>query len=233
MHVATSGTLELTGEERAIARSLLAVLDEADRSSARRAGAGPPRFRSSELRRRLLKDRVFGDPSRLLGRLKRRGLLEEGLGGPTDRVYSVPFPVELREVLITELQPPEVAEPGGFHPVPDERSEIRSMDSDFLTHLQDLLRNRFDATVAFGRGFSAAKLATYLRDLFGEALYLDILISMLQQYALADVPLLAPTGRSTGSTGFHLAGVRLLPCRRDGSCWSVGCRQGAEPLPAG
>ena len=205
MHVATSGTLELTGEERAIARSLLAVLDEADRSSARRAGAGPPRFRSSELRRRLLKDRVFGDPSRLLGRLKRRGLLEEGLGGPTDRVYSVPFPVELREVLITELQPPEVAEPGGFHPVPDERSEIRSMDSDFLTHLQDLLRNRFDATVAFGRGFSAAKLATYLRDLFGEALYLDILISMLQQYALADVPLLAPTGRSTGSTGFHLA----------------------------
>ncbi|MCI4348189.1 MAG: hypothetical protein L3J97_06200, partial [Thermoplasmata archaeon] len=203
--MATSGTLELTTEERAIARSLLGVLEEADRAGARRAGTGPPRFRSSELRRRLLRDRVFGDPARLMGRLKRRGLLEEGVGGPTERVYSVPFPVELREVLLSELQPPEIAEPGGFHPVPDERSEIRSMDSDFLGHLQDLLRNRFDETVAFGRSFSAAELAGYLRDLFGEALYLDILISMLQQYALADVPLLAPTGRSTGSSGFHLA----------------------------
>lgn len=203
--MATSGTLELSQEERAIARSLLGVLEEADRTGVRRTGVGPPRFRSAELRRRLLKDRVFGDPSRLLGRLKRRGLLEEGLGGPNERVYSVPFPFELRELLVSELQPPEVAEPGGFHPVPDERSEIRSMDSDFLSHLQDLLRHRFDETVAFGRGFSADKLAIYLRDLFGEALYLDILISMLQQYALADVPLLAPTGRSTGSSGFHLA----------------------------
>jgi hypothetical protein len=205
VHVAAPGALELTSEERAIARSLLGVLEEADRIGSRPRAAGPPRFRTSDLRRRLLKDRVFGDPSRLLGRLKRRGLIEEGLGGPTDRVYSVPYPIELREVLLNELQPPEVSEPGGFHPVPDERSEIRSMDSEFLSHLQDLLRNRFEETIAFGRGFSAAKLAEYLRELFGEALYLDILISMLQQYALADVPLLAPTGRSTGSSGFHLA----------------------------
>ena len=203
--MATSGILELTGEERAIARSLLGVLEESERSSARRAAGGSPRFRSSDLRRRLLKDRVFGDPSRLLGRLKRRGLLEEAFAGEGDRLYSVPFPFELRELLTSELQPPEVAEPGTFHPVPDERSEIRTMDSDFLGYLQDLLRNRFEETVAFGRDFSAARLAVYLRGLFGESLYLDILISMLQQYALADVPLLAPTGRPTGSTGFHLA----------------------------
>ncbi|MHB8351295.1 MAG: hypothetical protein ACYDFT_01160, partial [Thermoplasmata archaeon] len=38
-----------------------------------------------------------------------------------------------------------------------------------------------------------------------EALALDSLIALLQQYALVDVPLLAPTGRPTGSTGFHLA----------------------------
>ncbi len=203
--MATSGALELTVDERAIARSLLGVLDEAERSPGRRGTTAAPHFRSSELRRRLLRDRTFGDPSRLLGRLKRRGLLEEGPGGPSDRLYTAPFPLELRELLLSELQPPEVAEPGGFHPVPDERSEIRTLDSDFLGHLQDLLRNRFDETVQFGRSFSAAKLAGYLRDLFGESLYLDILISLLQQYALADVPLLAPTGRSTGSSGFHLA----------------------------
>ena len=105
------------------------------------------------------------------------------------------------------------------------------MDTDFLSHLQDLLRHRFDETVAFGKAFSAAKLAAYLRDLFGEALYLDILISMLQQYALADVPLLAPTGRSTGSSGFHLAffgppgPVRPSPSMT----WSEAIR--ARPFP--
>jgi len=62
-----------------------------------------------------------------------------------------------------------------------------------------------DQTLAFGRSFHVEKLAEYLRDLFGEELYFDSLISILQQYALSDAPLIAPTGRTTGSTGFHLA----------------------------
>jgi hypothetical protein len=48
-------------------------------------------------------------------------------------------------------------------------------------------------------------LAEYLEELFGEELYFDSLIALLQQYALADSPLIAPTGRPTGATGFHLA----------------------------
>src|SRR6266481_145630 len=34
-------------------------------------------------------------------------------------------------------------------------------------------------------------------------------------------------------TGSDRAGLVLLPCRAGGSCWSCGCWQGGEPLPAG
>ena len=39
--------------------------------------------------------------------------------------------------------------------------------------------------------------------------------------------------RARVRTGSDRAGLVLLSCRRDGSCWSGGCGQGAEPLPAG
>jgi hypothetical protein len=79
------------------------------------------------------------------------------------------------------------------------------MDGDFLDQLRDVLHHRLEETIEFGRTFDVERLAGYLKGLFGEALYFDSLISLLQQYALADVALLAPTGRTTGATGFHLA----------------------------
>ncbi len=203
--MAESSGLELNGDDRAIARVLLALLSETPRIPAGRIAGGGIQFRLSDLRRRLLRARVFGDPGRLLGRLRRRGLLEEMAVPAGDRTYHAAFVDELRGLLSSELEPPEVSDPGGFHPVPDERAELRLLDSDFLAHLQDVLRNRYEETVAFGRSFSVGKLAGYLRDRFGEQLYLDLLIALLQQYALADVPLLAPTGRPTGTGGFHLA----------------------------
>ena len=90
-------------------------------------------------------------------------------------------------------------------PLPDETAEIRSMDSEFLEQLNGVLGRRLKETVEFGRSFSVEVLAEYLRELFGDELYFDSLISILQQYTLADAPLVAPTGRITGSTGFHLA----------------------------
>ncbi len=90
-------------------------------------------------------------------------------------------------------------------PLPDETAEIRAMDSEFLEQLNGVLGRRLNETIEFGRSFGVTELAEYLRELFGEELYFDSLISILQQYALADAPLLAPTGRTTGNTGFHLA----------------------------
>lgn len=204
--VAVAGTLDLTDEEVPIVRVLAAIVVDAERR--RRVGGAvppPPRFRLSELRGRLLRERVFADPSRVIARLKRRGLLEEAPGGRGDRTYRLPSPDALRGLLLGELSRIETHEPEPLQPVPDERAEIRSMDGAFLAELREILDDRLEATIAFGRTFSVNRLAAYLRELFGDVLYLDSLIALLQQYALADVPLLAPTGRPTGATGFHLA----------------------------
>ncbi len=204
--MAASPDLGILVDEEAAARVLAALVADCDRRRVvRGVASGRARFRLSELRARLLKERVFEDPSRLLQRLKRRGLVEELPEGKGDRWYHVPLPDELRRILLGEVARLAAPEPAGFMPVQDEGAEIRSMDSEFVDHLRDVLHHRLAETVAFGKTFSVDALAGYLRELFGEVLYVDSLISLLQQYALADVPLIAPTGRTTGTTGFHLA----------------------------
>ncbi len=198
--------LEVAPSEVPVARALVAIVGDAERRrTVRGVAAAPPSFRHSELRGRLLKDRVFEDPGRLLGRLKRRGLLEEVAAGSGDKLYRVPYPDELRRLLVGESARTDAAELASASLVPDEEAEIRSMDSDFLDRLRAVVGRRLDATLAFGAEFDVTRLGRYLRELFGEELYFDSLIALLQQYALADAPLLAPTGRVTGATGFHLA----------------------------
>ncbi|MCI4367988.1 MAG: hypothetical protein L3K09_00270 [Thermoplasmata archaeon] len=204
--MASSGSLQMAEEEFAIARVLAEVVSDSDRRRhVRGVATQPARFRLSELRGRLLKERVFEDPSRLLSRLKRRGLLIDTPEGRNDHLFQLPHPEVLRGLLLGELARSETVEPAALQPVPDEREEIRSMDQEFLDRLRELLSHRLEETLEFGRRFSVAKLAGYLKGLFGEALYQESLISLLQQYALADVPLVAPTGRATGTTGFHLS----------------------------
>ena len=198
--------LDVAPSEVAVARSVVALVTEASRRHAvRGVPSATATFRLSELRARLLRERVFEDPGRLLGRLKRRGLVQELPAGTGDKLYQVPFPDELRHLLLGEAARTDAAELAGSTLVPDEDAEIRGMDADFLDHLRLVLGRRLEATLAFGRTFSVDRLAKYLRELFGEELYFDSLISILQQYALADAPLVAPTGRVTGATGFHLA----------------------------
>jgi len=204
--VAATASLEIAAADVPVARVLAAVVADSDRRRTIRGVASQPaRFRLSELRSRLLRDRVFEDSSRLIARLRRRGLLLELPEGRGDKSFHIPYPEELRQLLLDEVARSEVVEPSALQPVPDESAEIRSMDSEFLDRLRDILHHRLEETVEFGRTFDVAKLSDYLRGLFGEALYFDSLISLLQQYALADAPLLAPTGRTTGATGFHLA----------------------------
>ena len=204
--MAAPAGLEIAPAEIPVARALAALVAEADRRrTVRGVAAQPARWRLSDLRSRLLRERVFQDPARLIGRLKRRGLLVELPSGGGDKSFQVPFPDELRQILLDEAVRSDSAETGPLLPVPDERAEIRSMDSEFLERLRDVLNERLEPTIEFGRSFNVTRLAEYLQELFGEELYFDSLISLLQQYALADVPLLAPTGRPTGATGFHLA----------------------------
>jgi len=192
---------EETEDERAVARVLAAIVADASRRRVGSAGRNAPaQFRLSELRGRLLRHRVFQDPAKLLTRLRRRGFLEEIPEGRSDRIYLIRAPGELRHALGIDAAGVE-----RIAPVPDETAEVHAMDTAYFHALKDLLDHRLDATLQFGRELSIDRLATYLKDLFGEELYPDLLIALLQQYALSDVPLVAPTGRVTGSTGFHLA----------------------------
>jgi len=204
--MAATSSVEIDVAELPVARVLASLVADADRRRTLRGVATQAaQFRVSELRSRLLRERVFADPGRLLARLKRHGFLLEGPAGGGEKTYHVPYPDELRQLLLEESVRPEGPEPAALLPIPDERAEIRSMDAELVEHLRDVLRDRLDPTLRFGRSFHVDGLAEYLRELFGEELYFDSLISILQQYALADAPLLAPTGRTTGATGFHLA----------------------------
>jgi hypothetical protein len=191
--------------DRLVARVLAEVIADADRRrSTRGVATRPASFSLPELRTRLRRDRVYVDPSRLLRRLRRRGLLEEISDARAERSYAVPEPELLREMLLGESVR-EVPPEGAYGPVPDEAAEIRSLDAEFLATLRHVLDDRLAETIEFGRTFSVKQLSSYLTGLFGQSLSLDPLLTLLQQYALADVPLVAPTGRATGSTGFHLA----------------------------
>jgi hypothetical protein len=204
--VAASAGLEIAPAELAVARVLSAVVADADRRRTLRGVATQgARFRLSDLRARLLRERVFEDPTRLLARLRRRGLLAEVSGSGGDRAYEVPFPADLREMLTAEAGRLDAGDGGPGLTLADETAEIRSMDAAFLDLLREILSERLEATIEFGRSFGVEILARYFRGLFGEDLYFDALLSILHQYALVDAPLVAPTGRTTGTTGFHLA----------------------------
>jgi hypothetical protein len=86
-----------------------------------------------------------------------------------------------------------------------ERQEIEKMENELNQYLGDLLRNRLDATVKFGKTFSITALADYLMKLFGPVLYFDSLLSITQQYSLADVEIVHERGKTGMRTGWNLA----------------------------
>jgi len=86
-----------------------------------------------------------------------------------------------------------------------ERQEIGKMDAMLNEHLSALLKNRLDATIRFGKTFSVSALADYLMKLFGPVLYFDSLLSITQQYGLADVDIVHERGRTGLRTGWNLS----------------------------
>jgi hypothetical protein len=89
--------------------------------------------------------------------------------------------------------------------VAHERQQISRMDKELDEYLNDLLKHRLDATIRFGKTFSVSILATYLKDLFGPILYFDSLLSITQQYGLADVEIVSKHGRTGMRTGWNLS----------------------------
>ncbi len=90
-------------------------------------------------------------------------------------------------------------------PVHQERQLIEKMDGALNNHLRDLLKHRAHETAIFGRAFSISHLAKYLKNLFGPVLYFDSLLSITQQYGLADVEIVHAQGSAGLRTGWNLS----------------------------
>jgi len=86
-----------------------------------------------------------------------------------------------------------------------ERQEIEKMNVTLQQYLSDLLKNRLEATIRFGKSFSVTALADYLIQLFGPVLYFDSMLSITQQYGLADVDIVHERGKTGMCTGWNLS----------------------------
>ncbi|MFQ6094900.1 MAG: hypothetical protein ACE5NN_02040 [Candidatus Bathyarchaeia archaeon] len=87
----------------------------------------------------------------------------------------------------------------------EEKERIKKKDRELDAYLRDLLAHRLERVVRFGKTFNIASLSSYLRDLFGPLLYFDSLLSITQQYGLADVEIIHERGKTGKSTGWSLA----------------------------
>ena len=90
-------------------------------------------------------------------------------------------------------------------PLAEERERIRRMDEEFNKYLANLLKNRLEKTIKFGKNFGIEYLASYLKERFGPVLYFDSLLSITQQYGLANVNIVHERGETGKKTGWSLA----------------------------
>jgi len=87
----------------------------------------------------------------------------------------------------------------------EEKERIKKMDQELDTYLRDLLAHRLEGVIHFGKTFNIASLSNYLQHLFGSVLYFDSLLSITQQYGLANIEIVHQYGKTGKRTGWSLA----------------------------
>ena len=103
----------------------------------------------------------------------------------------------------TVASPGEVAEKVDY--LEDERRKIGEMEEELNKYLNDLIKHRLSQTIKFGKTFSASYLVDYLQSLFGQLLYFDGFLSIIQQYGVANVEIVTPQGKTGMRTGWSFA----------------------------
>ncbi|MHA1665593.1 MAG: hypothetical protein ACTSVW_07160 [Candidatus Njordarchaeales archaeon] len=87
-----------------------------------------------------------------------------------------------------------------------EFEEVMKLETEFEEYLKNLLKSdKLEQIIEFGKKFDVEILTQYLKNLFGDILYLDSFLAILQQYAIADSEIINPNGMRAGFTGFNLA----------------------------
>jgi len=111
----------------------------------------------------------------------------------------------LKRKAVTTMPITPTTEAGKVDPVLEERGRIESMESELADYLEDLLKHRLEGVTRFGERFNISALSSYLQELFGSVLYFDSLLSITQQYGLANVEIIHEYGKTGSRTGWSLA----------------------------
>ncbi|UNQ73645.1 hypothetical protein [Infirmifilum sp. NZ] len=143
--------------------------------------------------------------ARLLAQLRDRWELVWESGSAREKGWTIPE--EIRPVVEEFVKAVE------SKPIPrlstrqaeDEFVQVLEMEAAYNSYLEGLVRERLDEALSFGRSFTVAKLVEYLVDLFGSVIFFDELLTLAQQYSIADTPVVTESGHKAMSTGFNLA----------------------------
>ena len=161
--------------------------------------------------RNLLPSKV--DPQPILSDLEKAEVIVASYKGRELKEWIVPeemSPMIRRELGLAEgiegrMKVRSVQSSERQSPLAEEQQTIQKMDREFEEYLQQLLRQRVEKTLTFGRSFSINSLAQYLKDLFGSVLYFDALLAITQQYGLANVEIRHQEGDTGMRTGWNLS----------------------------
>jgi hypothetical protein len=153
------------------------------------------------------------DPFPILAELEQLKIITTSYKGGQYQEWKIPeevSPMVQMELGIVMPVPPKISVTPTVGMVEadymlEERRRIGNMDKELEQYLNNLLKHRLDATIKFGKTFSVTSLASYLRDLFGPILYFDSLLSITQQYGLADAEITHEHGKTGMRTGWNLS----------------------------
>ena len=151
---------------------------------------------------------IYGErlwPSRLIAELRDKWDLAWEVGSRRYPAWAMPEEVKpaVIEVLAEfEAKPvPRLSTPQAQR----EFLEVLKMEEVFRNHLKELLNERLEQTIEFGKHFSPQALIEYLQDLFGPVIFFDHLLSITQQYSICDAEVISESGHTALHTGFNLA----------------------------
>jgi hypothetical protein len=153
------------------------------------------------------------DPLSILMELEQLKLITISYKGGQYQEWKIPeevSPIVQMELGIVMPAPPKVSAAPAVGMMEadymlEERQKIGNMDRELEQYLNNLLKHRLQSTIKFGKTFSVASLANYLQDLFGPILYFDSLLSIIQQYGLADANITHEHGKTGMRTGWNLS----------------------------
>jgi len=151
---------------------------------------------------------IYGEriyPSRLIAELRDRWDLAWEVGSRRYPAWAMPG--EIKPVVVEVLSEIE-AKPVPKLSTPQAEREylqVIRMEEEYRSYLNELIRERLDETIRFGKRFSPAYLIDYLQDLFGPVIFFDELLSIAQQYSICDSSVITEKGHKAFSIGFNLA----------------------------